>query len=210
MVVQHEAVATLALDRVDDLRVPGGAQRGHHQRLGLTASEQRRTMGPRQHPDARGDRAHGASIAPVDACLSIEDPGAHQPLLETRERLAHLAFVPFRFRVSGHQSLDHRAAHLGHPRLALELGGDPVSLLDALGTKRFDPSGERFVVNRRLPFPARLASFGDHFLDCADHRLCLLVPEQHRIEHHLLGQFPGFGLDHQHRALGTRHHQVEL
>src|SRR5215469_11373403 len=33
VVVQHERLAALAFERVDDLRVTGGAERRHHQRL---------------------------------------------------------------------------------------------------------------------------------------------------------------------------------
>ena len=39
VVVQHEVLAVLALERVDDLLVLAGAERDHDQRLGLAAGE---------------------------------------------------------------------------------------------------------------------------------------------------------------------------
>ncbi len=73
VVVQHEVLAVLALESVDDLLVLPGAERGHDQRLGLAAGEQRRAVRARQQPDAYGDRPHGARITPVDARLSRQD-----------------------------------------------------------------------------------------------------------------------------------------
>ena len=43
-----------------------------------------------------------------------------------------------------------------------------------------------------------------------DHRLLLLMAEDDGAEHDLLGQFLGFRLDHEHRGLGARDHEIEL
>ena len=75
--MQHEAIAILALQRVDDLLVAAGAQRGNDQRLGFATGKQRRAMGARQHAGANGDRAHGAGIAAIDARLAVENLAAH-------------------------------------------------------------------------------------------------------------------------------------
>jgi hypothetical protein len=88
VVVEHEAVAVLALQRVDDLLVAAGAQRGHHQRLRLAAGEQRRAVGARQHAGADRDRAHGARVAAVDARLAVEDLVADDLRLEVEEDVA--------------------------------------------------------------------------------------------------------------------------
>ena len=48
-----------------------------HQRLGLAAGEQRRTMGAGQDADFRQDRTHGDEIAAVDALLGVEHRVAH-------------------------------------------------------------------------------------------------------------------------------------
>jgi hypothetical protein len=75
--VQHEAVFVLAGQRVDALRIALGAQRGHHQRLGFAAREQRRAVGAGQHAVADFDGAHGARVAAVDAGLAGQDLAAH-------------------------------------------------------------------------------------------------------------------------------------
>ena len=78
--------AVLALERVDDLLVLAGAERGDHERLGLAAGEERRAMRARQHADLAGDRPHGLGVAPVDARLAVEDAAAHDVLLELLEQ----------------------------------------------------------------------------------------------------------------------------
>ena len=47
-------------------------------------------------------------------------------------------------------------------------------------------------------------------MDQVDHRLLLLMAEHHRAEHHFLGQFLRFRLDHQYRGLGARDDEIEL
>ena len=88
--MQHERLATLAFERIDDLRIAGGAERGGDQRLGLAAREQRRTVGTRQHADLDRDRAHGLEVAAVDARLAVEDALAHDAALELEQFFADL------------------------------------------------------------------------------------------------------------------------
>ena len=66
------------------------------------------------------------------------------------------------------------------------------------------------VVLRRGPIPARLAAFCGQLADGADRDLHLLVAEDHRAQHDLLGQALGLGLDHQHGVLGAGDYQVQL
>ena len=47
VIVQQERFLVRPRQRVDVLLVLAGAERGHHERLGLAAGEQRRTMGAR-------------------------------------------------------------------------------------------------------------------------------------------------------------------
>ena len=85
VVVQHEILAVVALERVDHLLVLAGAERRHHQRLGLAAGEQRAAVDPRQHADLGHDRPHGLGVAAVDALAGVEDRAAHDRLLELLE-----------------------------------------------------------------------------------------------------------------------------
>jgi hypothetical protein len=64
VVVQHERIATLAFEGIDDLRVAGRAERHRADRLGLTAGEQRRTVSLGQYIDFAGDGTHGAVSRP--------------------------------------------------------------------------------------------------------------------------------------------------
>ena len=73
VVVQQEVRARGAVQRVDHLLVVAGAERGHHQRLGLAAGEERRAVGARQHADLGDDRADGDEVAAVDAAAVVED-----------------------------------------------------------------------------------------------------------------------------------------
>ena len=82
VVVQHERLAALAGERVDDLRVAAGAERGRDERLGLAAREDRRSVGARQRADFDADRADRLEVAAVDARLAGEDHVANQPVLE--------------------------------------------------------------------------------------------------------------------------------
>ena len=84
---------------------------------------------------------------------------------------------------------------IGRPQRRLELGlqlGEQLAL----------------VVDRELP-GLLCAGLGERD-DQVDHRLELLLAEQHRLQHGLLGQLLGFGLDHHHRVAGPGHDQIEL
>ena len=89
VVVEHEALAVFAGQRVDDLFVAPGTERDCHQRLGFATGKQRRAVSARQHADAHGDRAHGARVAAVDARLAVEDLAAHDLRLEVEADVLH-------------------------------------------------------------------------------------------------------------------------
>ena len=101
-------------------------------------------------------------------------------------------------------------ADLAHPLLAGQFFGDLVRL----GQRGFGSGASRLgqhrVAGRRLPVPRLNARLGYQVIDGANGNLHLLVAEHHRAEHHVFRQFLGFGLHHQHRPLGARHHQIQL
>ena len=98
VVVQQERLLVGALQRVDELLVLAGAERGDHQRLGLAAGEQRRAVRARQHADFRDDRAHGLEVAAVDALAGIEDVPAHDLGFELLEHAGDALLVVGRAR----------------------------------------------------------------------------------------------------------------
>src|SRR5882672_11050654 len=67
IIMQQEMLAELALERVDDLLVLAGAERGHDEGLRLAPGEDRRAMGARQHAHFAVDLAYGLGVAAVDA-----------------------------------------------------------------------------------------------------------------------------------------------
>ena len=85
VVMQHEGLAALALEAIDDLRIAGGAERRHDERLRLTAGEERGAVGARQHAHLHGDRPDRPGVAAVDARLAVQDPLAHDVALELEE-----------------------------------------------------------------------------------------------------------------------------
>ena len=72
VVVQQEALLALALQRLDDLDVLGGAEGAGHQRLGLAAGEERGAVGAGQEADLAGDLADLVEGAAVEALALVE------------------------------------------------------------------------------------------------------------------------------------------
>ncbi len=77
VVVQQERLLVGPVQRVDELLVLAGAERGDHQRLRLAAGEQRRSVGARQYADLGDDLADGLQVAAVDALAGVENVPAH-------------------------------------------------------------------------------------------------------------------------------------
>ena len=204
--MQHEVLAVIALERVDDLLVLAGAERGNHHGLGFAACEQGRTMGARQDADFRDDRTHRLAVAAVDALAGIEDGVAHDVLLELLELLLdQLGLEIFRdhlFERGVLHVFDLVAArllvHFAISGAQIGLGKLAQALLGALGGFRLRRQDARLL--------RRLLGQAD---DRVDDRLETAMAEHDRVEHLLLGQFLGFGFDHQHAFLGAGDHQVE-
>ncbi len=81
VVVQHEALFAGAFERVDELLVLAGAERGDDDRLRLAAREQRRAVRARQHVHFGYDGANGLQVAAVDAASGLHDVAAHDVAL---------------------------------------------------------------------------------------------------------------------------------
>jgi hypothetical protein len=89
------------------------------------------------------------------------------------------------------------------------LAADLVGRLKAGAGERRQARLQGLVLGRGLPVPDRLARLAHQFVDRVDHHLHLFMAEHDRAEHHVLAQLVGFGLDHQHGALGAGDHQVQ-
>ena len=84
---------------------------------------------------------------------------------------------------------------------ALQLVAHLESSAQTVADRRLDRADQGVVLGGGLPVPLRLAGFGNEFVDRVDRDLHLLVTEHHRAQHHVFGQFAGFGFDHQHGVL---------
>src|SRR6266481_3566012 len=92
--MQHERLAALAIEAVDDLRIARGAERGDHERLRFAAREQSRAVGARQNTDFDGDRADRLRVAAVDARLAVEDALADDVAFELEDQALDLVRSP--------------------------------------------------------------------------------------------------------------------
>ena len=198
------------MQRVDDLLVARGAERGHDERLRLAAREQRRAVRARQDAGADGDRAHGARVAAVDARLAGEDLVAHDLGFELEQHVADGARdvgrgIGAACTRAVDLLVDFLQALLARLLLAHLVRGAQVGFRGG-----GDLGDHRLVLRRRLPVPQRLAAFFDERMDEVDHGLLLLVAEHDRAEHHFLGQLVRFRLDHQHRGFGAGDDEVQL
>ena len=90
VVVQHEGLVVLAVERIDQLLVVAGAERGDHQGLGLAAREERRAVGARQHADFRNDRPHLVDRHARRCARRSRDVAAHDVGFQLLEDVAEL------------------------------------------------------------------------------------------------------------------------
>jgi hypothetical protein len=209
VVVQHEGLAALALQRVNDLRIATGAERRDHEGLRLTAREQRRAMGTRQYTDLHGDRANRRRIATVDTRIAAEDPLADDLAFEAEQLITHvISGVLGRF--AARQLFGDRLLDLADARVSRLLLDDAV----CLGKQIVRGSAHSSLKLRSgcawLELPTRLAALGNKLVDGLDRDLHLLMAEHHRAEHDLLAEAVCLGLDHHHPVLGAGNDEVEF
>ena len=209
IVVEHELVLALALQRIDDLRIPPRAQCGDHQRLGFAPGKERRTVSPRQQADLHIDWPDLPRFPPVDPRPSGKYAPADNGLLKAAELRFDLPDAPVGSIVA-RQRLDQIVPDVREPRAASLLLHDAVGVAHPIAGLAFHGRRQKFVGLGLVPVEWLRSRFGRQFIDRADGRLHLLVPVQDGTEHDLLRKHIGFRLHHQHRVSGTGHHQVQI
>ena len=210
VVVQQEGFLVGALQRVDELLVLAGAERGDHDRLRLAAGEQRRTVRARQEAGLDDDRPHGDEIAAVDALRRVENVPAHDLGFELLEHGGDLRHRPVGIVGAVREEvLHHLLLRSGDRVLALVLGRDRIGLAQVLldDAEHFLFQHRRF---RHREFARLLGGLLGELDDGVDHRLEMPVAEHHGAEHDLFGQLLRFRLDHQHGVLRAGDDEVEL
>ena len=209
VVVQQERLLIRSLQRVDELLVFGGAERGDHQSLRLAAGEQRRAVGARQHADFRHDLPNGFHVAAVDALAGVEDVPAHDLGFELLEHAGNRGLVVFRFGAFREEVRHHLLLDRGDGVLAILLAHDRIG-----GAQILLGEAENFLLQRLIVGDGQLARFLGGFFgeldDGLDHRLEMPVAEHHGAEHDLFGQLFCFRFHHHDGVLRAGDDEVEL
>ena len=209
VVVQQERLFIRSRQRVDVLLVLAGTERGHDQRLGLAAGEQRRAVGARQHADFGDDVAHRLGVAAVDALAGVENVPANDLGFEFLEHAGDAELVVFRLLAFG-EEVRHRLFLDGADRgITLLLDRDRVG-----GAQFLLDQAEHFLFDRGIVDDRDVARLLGGLLgeldDRLDDRLEVAMAEHHGAEHHVFVELLGFGFDHQHRIGSAGDDEVEL
>ena len=203
--MQHEVRIGQAFQPVDHLLAVAGAQRGGADRLRLAAGEQRRTMRARQEADHRLDRADLGGRAAVDAGAVLEDGTAHDIGLDLLDRLDrdHLRLRVVR-REGGLRLVARSVQRVRAGRLVGQLVGGGDVLADQVLELGLD---RRIIGNRNIPrVLGRLFGQVD---DQVANLLDLVMGEDDRAQHDVLGKLAGLRFHHHHGIAGGGHNQVE-
>ena len=90
VVVQHEWVATLTFQCIDDLGISGRTQSNRANRLGFTTGEQGGTVYFSQDVHFTGNGTYSAGVTTVDTGFTGQNALAYQILLNALEDIFHV------------------------------------------------------------------------------------------------------------------------
>ena len=209
VVVEHEAIAVFAHQRVDDLLVACGAERCHDERLRLAARKQRGAVRSWQYARTNRDRSHRTRVATIDARLAGENLLADNFCFQIEKHVAYVA-AELRRGIGRHAGGLNLRFDFRETLLARLLGADPIRFVQFAFRNAGNLTDQRFVLRRRLPSPQRLAGLFYQLMNDLDHRLHLLVAVDDGAQHHFFRKFVCLRLDHQHRRFGAGNDEVEL
>ncbi len=218
VVVVHVALGGVAPEAVEHLLHAGHAQRGHVEDLGLTPLEQAGAVRRGDQVDLRGQGAHVAGAATVDADALLDDALAHDLLGQGPDGGLDLLLGAGHVLELREQLGDDRRLHLVLDRGALGLVGDLVGLGHPVGGGGLD-GGEDLVAvvagHRELEDLGLAAHGVDQLLLELDGVLDVALGGLEARGHDLLGdlggtglvELPGVltaaGLDHHHRHVAV-------
>ncbi len=210
--MQHERLRHLfeGVDRVDSLLVPGGPQRNHAQRLGLSSREEGRSVRAGKHAHLAADRTDLVEIPAVRTLALVEDLLAHRLLLDASKDVSHRGFVPGPLLVVVPELGQHVFAQCRHRLLALLL-----VLRGSAPPPHATPPGPRPSSVGSLPGATGVHSMSGTLWSrrnsscSAHHLLDPLVGDLQPFEDLLLGHLDRPALDHRDRLGGAGHRDVE-
>ena len=206
VVVVHVALLGLFPDGVQLLAGGQGVQGADGQDLGLAAGEQAGAVDPGQHAHFGAEGTDLVLLAAVHA-VAFQQPGLDDLLLElVGDLLQILVHVGVIFQILLVPLFNHGVPALladvliigVHSGLGLvhEVGHDVIEQLLIEGGVGIVELG--------------LADLGDHLVDELDLLLVLLVGLLNGLEHLVVGDLVGAGLDHDHLFAGGDHGDVQV
>ena len=206
VVVVHVALLGLFPDGVQLLAGGQGVQGADGQDLGLAAGEQAGAVDPGQHAHFGAEGTDLVLLAAVHA-VAFQQPGLDDLLLElVGDLLQILVHVGVIFQILLVPLFNHGVPALladvliigVHSGLGLvhEVGHDVIEQLLIEGGVGIVELG--------------LADLGDHLVDELDLLLVLLVGLLNGLEHLVIGDLVGAGLDHDHLLAGGDHGDVQI
>ncbi len=208
VVVQHEAIGTVAGQLVDVLGITLGPQSGDHDGLSFTTGEQGRTVGTGQYAGTYAQGADHFRIATIDTRLTTYYATTNDAAFQAVELFADLLGIFFHAgsdNLLNHTTLDGRDGFVTNCLL-----GDAVGFTQ-FGARQLGNLGfQRFVDGRRSPVPRLGADGSGKLVDRIDHGLHLLVTVYHGAQHHFFGKDGRFGLNHQHGIGSTGNYQIQI
>ena len=205
--MKHEWVTAFAFQSVNDLRVPGRPQRNCTNGLSFAPSEKCRTVCFRQYINLAGNRSDRAIIAPVNARFARQNTATNNVLFEGLKDVFNVVWG--RAIICCKLSND-LVFYLPDTLIARSFLSDSVSLSQWPGGGCLHRCYQFCISFRGLPFPARLASFGDELVDSINNCLHLLVCKQHGAQHLIFSELFGLRLHHQHCIFRAGHHHIQL
>ncbi len=205
VVVVHVPLRLLGGEVVQQLLLPGGAQRRHGEDLGLATGEEAGAVGAGQEPHLRGEGPDGVRVSPIHAHAVFQNaPPDHLPhnflkRLPDQQRFGRLPELLLQF---VHQAVDGSVASRLIRRV-VEGGEQTVAdVLPHLGDQwPRDGVGDVVALGlaHRLP---HLLLDGDYVLDG-------LMAQPERLQDDLFGHLVGAGLHHQDGLGGPCQPQVQ-
>ncbi|CCK04988.1 Spidroin 1 [Cronobacter sakazakii 701] len=211
VVVEQEAVSTLAHQFVDVLRVAFSTERRGNQRLRFTTGEERGTVSTRQYASAHVQATDHVFFATIDTRFASQYARTNNVLLDSVQDVAQLVFVKrVAFGLFSLQCRDNVCFDSVDLAVTFLFVSDAVRVAQTRFSQRFHARVKRFVSGFRLPVPARFARFFHQIVDVLNHNLLLLVAEHHGAQHLIFAQQFSFRFHHQHGAFSTSDNQIQF
>ena len=152
--MQHEGVAALAFECVDDLSIATGTQRYCTNGLSFTTSKQSRSVSLVEDVNFTNDRSNCAAVAPVNSRFATNNALANNILFEGFKLILDIVFRRSTFHS---QRRNGRIADLADTLVTCSFFRDSVSFTQSGLGFSFNGGFQTLVNSGCRPLPTRLA-----------------------------------------------------